>query len=550
MKALRQLALLALLAALLWAAWQWLGRTGWQPSEGVRGIAKRVFEPQPVPLGYPDKGPRPGEPIDLQLIEPPSPAYGPQPMEVADRKYASVARQAGANYDPSLGRAARELAAFYAQDGTLAPGGVMSFLLESAGAAAWGVRQTVVVTTESGDAPLLELAAKHVDAGTRIGMGEALMLGRGGRRAITLVSASRGLQLDAVSRDHRAGDTVRISGRLPDGWSAPHLLAMRPDLAFVELEVTGERRSGPQSPAGLGFVGSFEATEGIWIVELLGQGPLGPAPLAQLSFYVDEVVPDYYEGNWPPDEAHIERGRAAEAELLKLLQEDRRRFGLRPLEHDPSLDVVARMHSADMKRNNFVGHHSPSTGDVGDRLDNSGYRRVSHAENVALNHSVWDAESGLLRSLGHRRNILSRELSHVGVGAARKGKQWYLTQVFARPTPVLASPTRATRHVQALMASTREEKGLEPLRPWALLDRAAQAEAEAAEPSPKSGLGRASRAGLKTRASGWVAYLPTLDALKLPESVLDAGFRRMGVGIAQDLEREGATIKLVVLVAD
>ena len=40
---------------------------------------------------------------------------------------------------------------------------------------------------------------------------------------------------------------------------------------------------------------------------------------------------------------------------------------------------------------------------------------------------------GLSRSLGHRRNLLSRHFTHIGVGLVQASNGWYVTQIFTRP---------------------------------------------------------------------------------------------------------------------
>ena len=39
-----------------------------------------------------------------------------------------------------------------------------------------------------------------------------------------------------------------------------------------------------------------------------------------------------------------------------------------------------------------------------------------------------------------------------------------------------------------------------------------------------------------------------LDGLTLPEDVLDSNWRRLGVGVAQDLEQTGPDITVVIIV--
>lgn len=50
-------------------------------------------------------------------------------------------------------------------------------------------------------------------------------------------------------------------------------------------------------------------------------------------------------------------------------------------------------------------------------------------ENISLDSSVEHAEAELMKSLGHRKNILG-DYTHVGVGVVKKEGYLYITQVF------------------------------------------------------------------------------------------------------------------------
>ena len=77
---------------------------------------------------------------------------------------------------------------------------------------------------------------------------------------------------------------------------------------------------------------------------------------------------------------------------------------------------------------------------AGDRLHRADYAFAFAAENIARSTSLWEAMASLMRSPGHRRNLLSPEVTHGGIGVAiatdAHGERTYLvTQVFARPAP-------------------------------------------------------------------------------------------------------------------
>jgi uncharacterized protein YkwD len=106
----------------------------------------------------------------------------------------------------------------------------------------------------------------------------------------------------------------------------------------------------------------------------------------------------------------------AEQTMFDLLNQERAQHGLATLDWDPRLQEVARAHSEEMWRLGYFAHDSPVHGSPGDRLDTAGISYRAAGENLALAPSVEIAHRGLMRSEGHRANILSPEFTRVGIG--------------------------------------------------------------------------------------------------------------------------------------
>ena len=116
-----------------------------------------------------------------------------------------------------------------------------------------------------------------------------------------------------------------------------------------------------------------------------------------------------------------------------LLNSDRARYGLAPLTLDPELSRIARIKSEDMRDNRYFAHVSPTYGDVRQMLRTFGYSYASAGENIAHHATVEKAEAAFLSSSGHRRNIMNRAYTKVGIGVAFDSKGFiYLTQIFCR----------------------------------------------------------------------------------------------------------------------
>ncbi|MFA6665579.1 MAG: CvpA family protein [Armatimonadota bacterium] len=112
---------------------------------------------------------------------------------------------------------------------------------------------------------------------------------------------------------------------------------------------------------------------------------------------------------------------AAEAQMLGLVNAERTRRGLRPLVMDESLRRVARAHSADMFRRGYFSHESLGGASPFARIRRGRARFTAAGENIALSPTVNMAQSGLMKSAGHRENILRPVFGRVGIGVVRGG---------------------------------------------------------------------------------------------------------------------------------
>lgn len=133
---------------------------------------------------------------------------------------------------------------------------------------------------------------------------------------------------------------------------------------------------------------------------------------------------------------------AVEAEVLRLVDEVRRRAGVAPLEADPRLAHAAIYHAEEMHRLDYVGHESPVEAHrtLPDRLAASGVREYGIAgENVALTPDSADLARELVRmwmgSPEHRAGLLAPEYRYTGVGIYGAGGRVLAVQVFASEVP-------------------------------------------------------------------------------------------------------------------
>ncbi|MEJ7932467.1 CvpA family protein [Ramlibacter sp. AN1015] len=105
-----------------------------------------------------------------------------------------------------------------------------------------------------------------------------------------------------------------------------------------------------------------------------------------------------------------------ESRMLQLLNEERARHGLKPLQLDPDLTRVARAHSGDMFARGYFSHLTPEGKDPFDRMRQLNVRFMVAGENLALARTLPLAHQGLMDSPGHRANILRPGFGRVGIG--------------------------------------------------------------------------------------------------------------------------------------
>lgn len=105
-----------------------------------------------------------------------------------------------------------------------------------------------------------------------------------------------------------------------------------------------------------------------------------------------------------------------EARMLELVNSERTAAGLQPLAADPELTEVARRHSADMFKRGYFAHVTPENRSPFDRIREADVRFLTAGENLALAPTLQLAHNGLMKSPGHRANILRSSFGRVGIG--------------------------------------------------------------------------------------------------------------------------------------
>ena len=126
-----------------------------------------------------------------------------------------------------------------------------------------------------------------------------------------------------------------------------------------------------------------------------------------------------------------------QADSASLLNEARSAQQLEALAPDSRLSEIARAHSEAMLEQGSVPRSGPASGSLRDRLRAAGVSFRSAGQNLVQVRSSRDpageAHSQLFASQGHRDNILDTRFQLVGVGVAKDGRTYWITQIFVEP---------------------------------------------------------------------------------------------------------------------
>lgn len=118
-----------------------------------------------------------------------------------------------------------------------------------------------------------------------------------------------------------------------------------------------------------------------------------------------------------------------EKQVVELTNAERTKAGLAPLQIDNAVMASAHAKSADMAKNNYFSHTSPTYGSPFDQMKAAGISYRSAGENIAQGQQTPEqVVQAWMNSEGHRANILNSSFTHIGVGYVADGNYW--TQQF------------------------------------------------------------------------------------------------------------------------
>lgn len=122
------------------------------------------------------------------------------------------------------------------------------------------------------------------------------------------------------------------------------------------------------------------------------------------------------------------------AEVIRLVNNERKKAGRSPLAENKELSNVAILKANDFITNNYFAHNSPTYGTPFEMMRSYGINFTAGGENIASGpKSAAEVMNNWMNSSGHKANILSSNYNQIGVGVAKDDKgNMYWVQLFIR----------------------------------------------------------------------------------------------------------------------
>jgi uncharacterized YkwD family protein/spore coat assembly protein SafA len=122
---------------------------------------------------------------------------------------------------------------------------------------------------------------------------------------------------------------------------------------------------------------------------------------------------------------NIDATKNIEVRVQELVNNERSKQGLKPLQMDWELQRVARMKACDMAKSGYFSHNSPTYGSPFDMMKQFGISFKTAGENIAQGQRTpEEVMQSWMNSSGHRANILKSDFTHIGVGYCEQGNHW------------------------------------------------------------------------------------------------------------------------------
>jgi uncharacterized protein YkwD len=151
-----------------------------------------------------------------------------------------------------------------------------------------------------------------------------------------------------------------------------------------------------------------------------------------------------------------------ERQLFDLVNHEREKAGLSKLEWSDRLAQAALAHSKLLAENRDLSHQFPGEPILQSRVGTTGLRFNSVAENIAAAQDVGTAHAALMKSPGHRANILQQDYNAIGISIVERDHELFVTQDFAH-TLVSYTEKQFRDAIVSGFNQARRTRGLRPV---------------------------------------------------------------------------------------
>jgi uncharacterized protein YkwD len=163
------------------------------------------------------------------------------------------------------------------------------------------------------------------------------------------------------------------------------------------------------------------------------------------------AAPQYQE--YPQDGAGAPDLREVAEQIFALGNQARAQAGVASLAWDPALAAAALQHCRIMAAAGPIAHQYRGEPDLGSRAAQAGAHFGLIEENVGLAQSAAAVHQGWMQSPGHRKNLLSPEVDHVGIAVVYARGVLYAVADYSSAVENL-SPMQVEARVAALVRSS------------------------------------------------------------------------------------------------
>lgn len=161
--------------------------------------------------------------------------------------------------------------------------------------------------------------------------------------------------------------------------------------------------------------------------ELMSIRFLDSATLIKMHPYEMMYRGELAEEPQPTDNEWSKIDTASEQQIFDITNVMRAQFEADEVEWNEETAEVARGHSKEMYEKDYFSHDSPVFGSLTDRLESQEITFKSAGENIASQYTdAPEAVHGWLNSEGHRKILLEKDFTDLGVGVYKR----YYTQNF------------------------------------------------------------------------------------------------------------------------